>query len=657
MTGPLPIKSPIGFAFSGIASGIKARRKDLGLIVSDAPAVAVGRLTQSASRAAPVRYCAARLPSADVRAIVVASGNANACTGARSEADNERMAKAVAKALDVSDDAVLTAATGVIGVPFPIERMEAKTPDLVAAISDDPVPAAEALLTTDTFTKLASREIYVGGARVRVMGLAKGSGMVHPNMATVLAFLLTDCAIEGPALDAALGPIVDETFNALSIDGQTSTNDSVIALANGLAENPPITAVDSEAGRAFSAALAAVARELALAIARDGEGARRLVTVRVTGAESEPEARAFARAVVSSSLVKAALFGADPGYGRILAALGACAAERALAFDVMKTSVRLQDFAVFENGAPRPFDADALRARLRQRDVDIDIDIAQGSARGEAFGCDLSYDYVRINADYAAVLVAPEGGPVLLDKRLETKTPELKTEMLVSALRYIDRFAGTRAVIRYGAATLGQPSLALSFAEDVRLLTAVGLSPILVQQGSSEIVVTALARAGKRALGLSGADGNLLAWPKEGSPTDVKVDPDVIETLLTKGYIPVIVPELTEEAAWVTGSAGLLDVDHVAAEIAVACGAKKILFLGESPGLMSDGLLVSELSAEDLAERVVQSSIDPALVLRARAASRALARGVDSAHFLDERIPHVVVAELFTDSGVGTMVR
>ncbi len=588
---------------------------------------------------------------------MVASGNANACAGPRADADNERMAKAVAKALDVSDDAVLTAATGVIGVPFPIDRMESKTPDLVAALSDDPVPAAEALMTTDTFTKLASREIYVGGARVRILGLAKGSGMVHPNMATVLGFLLTDCAIDAAVLDAALGPIVDETFNAISIDGQTSTNDTVLALANGLAENPPITVLDSEAGRAFSSALAAVARELAVLVARDGEGARRFVTVRVREASSAADARLLARAVVSSSLVKAALFGADPGYGRILAALGACAAERQLPFDVMTTSLRLQELPVFEAGSPLPFDADALRARLRQREVDIEIKLAKGSQGGEAFGCDLSYDYVRINADYAAVLVAPEGGPVVLDRRLDTKTPELKTEMLVSALRYIDRFAGTRAVIRYGAATLSQPSLALSFAEDVRLLTAVGLAPILVQQGSSEIVVTALARAGKRALGLSGADGNLLAWPREGSPTDVTVDPDVIETLLTKGYIPVIVPELTEEAAWVTGNAGLLDVDHVAAEIAVACGAKKILFLGESPGLMSDGLLVSELSAEDLAERVVQSSIDPSLVLRARAASRALARGVDSAHFLDERIPHVVVAELFTDSGVGTMVR
>jgi len=648
---------PIGFAFSGIGSGIKARRKDLGLIVSDAPAVAVGRLTQSATRAAPVRYCAARLPSSSVRAIVVASGNANACAGERSERDNDRMAKAIARALDVNEDAVLTAATGVIGVPFPIERMEAKTPELVAALSEDPLPTAEALLTTDTVTKIASREIYVGGMRVRVLGLAKGSGMVHPNMATVLCFLLTDAVIGAELLDAALGPIVDETFNAVSIDGATSTNDTVLALANGLAENPEITSLEGEAGRAFSAALLAVARELAIAIARDGEGARRLVTVEVSGAATQADARLFARSVITSSLVKAALFGADPGYGRILAALGACAAERKLALEIPGCSVALQKIPVFKSGTPVAFDSDALRARLRQREVTIDVRVGAGAGSAEAFGCDLSYDYVRINADYAAVLVAPNGGPVERDKRLDTKTPELKTEVLVSALRYIDRFAGTRAVIRYGAATLSQPSLALSFAEDVRLLTAVGLSPILVQQGSSEMIVTALARAGKRALGLSGADGNLLAWPREGSPTEVSVDPDVIETLLTKGYIPVIVPELTEEAAWVTGSSGLLDVDHVAAEIAVACGAKKILFLGESPGLMSDGLLVSELSAEDLAERVVQSSIDPALVQRARAASRALSRGVDSAHFLDERIPHVVVAELFTDSGVGTMVR
>ncbi len=590
------------------------------------------------------------------RAIVVASGNANACTGPTGELADARMAAAIARSLDVPQGAVLTAATGVIGVPFPIERVEGAVPRLISALEDDPTAAAEAIMTTDTVRKIASREIYVGGTRVRLLGIAKGSGMVHPNMATVLAFVVTDVDIERPALDAALGQAVAETFNAISVDGDTSTNDSALVLANGFAENPTLTLESGEALKTFQAALTDLCRELALAVARDGEGARRLVTVKLAGAPTAGDARLLARAVVSSSLVKAALFGADPGFGRILAALGAASSAHDLPFDPKATVIRLQDLAVFVRGSPAPYDADALRARLRQREVTIDIEIGQGSAHAEAYGCDLSYDYVRINADYAAVLVDPEG-PVRRDQNLSNKTPELKTEVLVAALRYIDRFAGTRAVIRYGATTLSRPELSLSLAEDIRLLAAVGLKPILVQEGSSEVVVTALARAGQRAIGLSGADGNLLAWTAGGSPTDVKVDPDVIETMLARGYLPVVVPELTEEAARVTGGAGTLDVDHVAAAIAVACGARKILFLGDAPGLMQDGLLLSELSLEELSKREQSGNLAPALRLRAAAASRALTGGVDSAHFLDETTPHVLVAELFTDAGVGTMVR
>ncbi len=634
-------------------------------MVSESACTAAGAFTRSKAKAAPVRWCEALLPTAGARAIVVASGNANAMTGAEGERANAEMAGAVARVLDVPPAAILTAATGVIGVPFPLERVKGAVADLVAGLGNDPAPFADAILTTDTCEKVVSTEIFVGGARVRMLGIAKGSGMVHPNMATVLAFVLTDAKIAPDALQSAIKATVEKTFGATSVDRDTSTNDTVIALANGAAHNATITSLDSDAGRAFASALGGICRELSRAVARDGEGARRLVTVTVDGATDEVSARSLARAVVASNLVKAALFGADPGHGRILAALGARAAEDDRAFDPRRVSVAIQGVQVFHQGAPAAFDPDGLRALLRQRDVDVRVSLGLGAAHAEAWGCDLSYDYVRINADYAAVLVDPEG-PVRKDSRLETKTPELKTDLLVSALRYIERFAGTRAVIRFGPATLSRRELALSFAEDIRLLSAVGLSPILVQEGVSEIVVSALARTGVRAVGLSGADGNLLAWPRTAPLAeetvidplgDPAVDPDVIETLLQKGYVPVVVPELTEEASALVGATAPLDVDVVASAIARVCRAKKLLLLGDAPGLASEGLLLSELSADELKARILAGTIEKAFLPRARAAASALAGDVDSVHFLDERTPHVIVAELFTDSGVGTMVR
>lgn len=646
-------KVPIGYSFAGIACGIKVKRRDLGLLLSEVPASAAGCFTVSETRAASVRRSEALLPRAGVRAVVVASGNANAMCGAHATADDLAVAAAIARAIDVKPEDVLTAATGVIGVPFPAAKVEAGAEALAQALVPDPAGFAEAILTTDTVTKTARREIYVAGKRVRLLGIGKGSGMVHPNMATVLAFLACDASISPELLAVALRGAVAESFQMLSVDADTSTNDAVIAMANGLAGAPAIESLDSDAGKAFARALTDVCVELARAVAKDGEGARRLVTVRLDGAATREDARALARAVVESNLVKAALFGADPAAGRIVAAIGARAAERRLVLDASSIDVTMQGFPVIRGGAPALAAADALRARLREDAVEIAIRVGAGQHGATAWGCDLSYDYVRINADYATVLADGPSGAVRRDHRLETKTPELKTEVLVSALRFIERFAGTRAVIRYGQVTLGRRDLALRFAEDVRLLSAVGLRPILVQAGASELVVTSLARAGVRAVGLSGADGNLFRLDQHSER--LSVDPDVVETLLAKGYIPVVVPEITEELE--ARGASAPGVDLVAAEIAVACGAKKLIYLSEAPGLTFGGMLVSEISAEELASRLESGAIDEPARPLARGAMRALRGGVDSVHFIDERTPHVVVAELFTESGVGTMAR
>ncbi len=694
------MKIPLGFSFAGVASGIKVKRPDLALVLSELPAVAAGCFTQSKSRAACVDWNATRLPRTDARAIVANSGNANCLSGDEGVVANQRMAASVAEALGIPVDAVLTCSTGVIGVPLPAAKVSAAVPGLIAKLGQDPTPAAEAILTTDTCTKLASRELFLGGDRVRIAGIAKGSGMIHPNMATMLAFLVTDAAIDVSVLDTILRAAVDETFNMVSVDRDTSTNDQVIVLANGMAENDRITRLDSAEAMSFAAALVDICRELARTIAADGEGAQHLVTVNVRGAEDLASARALARAVTESNLSKAAFFGTDPNWGRVLAAVGSRAAELKIRFEPAETRVRLQNVLVYDHGKPQTFDADALRALLRGEEVFVDIEVGAGPGEATAWGCDLSYDYVRINADYAAVLVDPDG-PVRRDSRLDNKTPELKADTLVQALRYIERFAGTRAVIKYGGAAMVRADLKDRFAEDVRLLQAVGLQPIIVHGGGPEIsrtleqmgqtsefvdglrvtdaaslrvvemvltgqinkeVVSSLARAGTKAVGLSGKDGGLIEARKMNMPPGkdlgyvgdvVRIDPDVLELLLGKGYIPVISPiGLGKD-----GHTYNINADTVAAEVAIACGARKLIYLTDVAGILSNGLLVSEMSAEELEARMRDGTVTGGMLPKAASILRALEGAVETVHIIDGRVPHNVVAELFTSRGVGTMIR
>ncbi|RYE94679.1 MAG: bifunctional glutamate N-acetyltransferase/amino-acid acetyltransferase ArgJ [Myxococcales bacterium] len=703
MSGPTDgARNPQGFLFASVASGVRVKHTDLALIFSEVDAAAAGCFTRSRTRAASVTWSEARVPGANVRALVVNSGNANALTGDEGEAANARMAGAVATALGLDASTVLTCSTGVIGAPLPIAKIEAAVPELVHQLGPDVTPVAEAILTTDTATKVARREVFLGGDRVVVLGVAKGSGMVHPNMATVLGFILTDAAIDPASLDALLRRAVGGSFDQLSIDGDTSTNDAVIALANGVAENTPVSSPDSVEGKALGGAIAEVCRELARAVAADGEGARRLITTEVRGATDEVAARRLARAVVSSNLVKTAIFGADPNWGRVMAALGAEAARANLPLEVSDITLKLQGVEVFRGGHPVPFQGDALRALLRRSEVLIEAWVGAGAGEATAWGCDLSYDYIRINADYAAVVVASADGSLRRDTRLESKTPDLKADVLVQALRYIERFAGTRAVIKYGGAAMVRPELKDYFAHDMRLLHAVGLQPIIVHGGGPEIsrtlekmgekttfidglrvteqshvrvvemvlsgqisgeIIAALSRAGARAVGLSGKDGNLISARKLLSPSGAdlgyvgevtRVDPTLLELLLAQGYLPVVSPlGLGDD-----GQTYNINADAVAAEAAVACKAQKLIYLTDVPGILAtDGSLLSELSAEELEHRMQDGTIRGGMLPKAQSILRALAGGVESVHIIDGRLPHNVVAELFTSSGVGTMIR
>jgi len=684
---------PRGFRFGAVAAGIRevgGSRKDLALILSDTPAAAAGVFTVNKMCAAPIRYAAARLPASGIRAIVANSGNANALTGAAGSADERAMAEAVAKAVGCAGEDVLTASTGAIGIRMPIERITAAAPALVAALGDDLIPAAEAIRTTDLRTKVAFREIDLGGQVVRFAAIAKGSGMIHPQMATMFCFITTDANVGPTTLQAALGPAVDETFNTITVDGDMSTNDCVIALANG-ASGGPVIEPGSAQSEKLRMALTNICHELARAIAADGEGATKLLIVDVAGVPTRADARDLARAVAGGSLVKAGIFGGDPSWGRILAALGARIGARSLALDPAAVSLDIQDIRVYQKGSVVPFDKNELNSRMQKAEIAVRLDLGLGKESARAMGCDLSFDYVKINAEYYS-------GPSAASRR---PASGVNRPLVVEALSYIRKFGGKRAVIKYGGAAMIDPELKRSFAEEVVLLQSAGLRPVIVHGGGPEItktlekmgrksefadgqritgaeevrvvemvltgrinteIVGLINSLGGNAIGLSGKDGRLLMahklMPAPGKPDlgfvgEIEsVNSSLLDLFLEKGYMPVISPV----GFGADGASYNINADVAAGEIAAACGAERLIFLTDVAGLLDEnGSLISEIRSADLEARLGKT-IKGGMHVKAQAVLQALANGVRAVHIVDGRTPHSIVAELFTDRGVGTLV-
>jgi glutamate N-acetyltransferase/amino-acid N-acetyltransferase len=384
-------------AFTAGASGIPTgQRDDLVVIQSTNPCDAGGVFTTNKIKSASVVIDELHLQHNHVQALVVISGNANACTGAQGFKDALQMAKLTADKLDLDPDQVLVGTTGVIGRYLPMDAVKAGIATACVALSPNHgIDAARAIMTTDTVPKTAQTEIEIDGRTVRVGGMCKGSGMIHPNMATMLAYITTDAAVE-PGLMARLArPVADRSFNQVTIDGDSSTNDTFLLLANGAAGNDVVRDGTPDA-EALEAAIVDVARELARAIARDGEGATKMIAVRVQGAESDQEARTAARAVASSSLVKTAVHGGDPNWGRIVCALGYSGAE--LALDRLRLTIG--GLVVFERGAGVDVDLSAVRRAFEQPEIEIVATLGLANGHAEAWGCDLSEEYVRINAEY-----------------------------------------------------------------------------------------------------------------------------------------------------------------------------------------------------------------------------------------------------------------
>jgi acetylglutamate kinase len=697
------MKIPKGFRFGGVACGLKPSRRDLALVVSDHPAAAAGLFTVNKAAAAPIQDARPRVPAEGMRAIVANSGNANALTGPAGLDDVSVIRTAVADALGVQKRAVLTASTGVIGARLPAMKIVTALPALVEQLGDHPDLAAEAIMTTDTRPKMSAREITLGGKTVVVSALCKGSGMLAPQLATTMVLVTTDAAVTPKALQDVLTRAVQKTIHMVSVDGEMSTNDCVLALANGLAGNARISEPGPDLD-ILEVALTDLFGELARAMAADGEGATKLLEVVVAGAPTDPIARELALAIASSPLVKASIFGADPNWGRILATVGARAGANDWPIDPFQARVVLQQTPVFARGAPVDLDREALRARMRETRVDVLVDLGQGDARATAWGCDLSYDYVKINADYTSLIYQKDDGGVAKDDRVSHYTPALKKALLAEALKYIAAFSGQIAVIKYGGAAMVKDSLKEAFAEDVTLLKKVGLKPVVVHGGAPEITKT-LEKLGEKsefvdgmrvtdaqslpivemvlsgkvnqelvallnarnagAVGLSGKDGQLLRAEKiqHESGRDlghvghvVQVNEKFLRMLLDGNYVPVISPiGLAQD-----GSSLSINADEVAAAIAVALGAKKLLYLTDVAGILEsspDGELVRQLTVPDLVARVAAGGITGGMKWKAESIIRAIDGGVERVHVLDGRQPHTVIAELFTDRGVGTLVQ
>lgn len=390
--------APRGFRAAGALGGIKAgsTKFDVALVASDRIASAAAVYTTNKVQAAPLHLCREYLQDGNAHAVVLNSGNANACTGDQGMDNARAMSIQVGQGLGVSDKDVLVCSTGVIGVQLDMEAVQAGIAGVLSVLQEDGGDdAAVAIMTTDTVPKTSALSLDMEGETVYVGGMAKGSGMIAPNMATMLGLITTDANVSPNLLREMLSLAVTRSFNCITVDGDMSTNDTVIALANGAAGGPELQP-DTPSAAALSEAIEKVCRDLARQIARDGEGATKLVAIEVTGASNEDEARQVGLSVANSNLVKTAVFGRDPNWGRILCAMG----YAGVPMDPQNVAVSLCGTQIYGSGSGLPFDHKALVEAMSAADIPISIDLASGTARAEVFTCDLSYDYVRINAEY-----------------------------------------------------------------------------------------------------------------------------------------------------------------------------------------------------------------------------------------------------------------
>jgi glutamate N-acetyltransferase/amino-acid acetyltransferase len=616
---------PLDFGFGAVRCGIKQGRPDLGLVRSARPAACAGTFTQNPARAACVERDASLLPSREIVAVVVNSGNANAMTGLDGEAANAEVASETATALGVAPAQVLTLSTGIIGVPLPADLVVRALPALLDEAGPDPMGFAAAILTTDTTTKVAAVCLVLPGAAapVRLLGIAKGSGMIHPNMATTLAVVCTDAGVAPELLQRLLRAAVDDTFNGICVDGDTSTNDAVVVLANGAAD---VHVEGPQAEEAFAAALHAVLESLARQVVTDGEGATRLMEVEVTGAPDVRAARLVGRGVCRSSLVKCSTFAGDPNWGRVAAAVGQAVLEHALPVDPKAMTIAAQGIELFTpHGPSAGVKIAEVNRRMRDATVRWTIDLHRGEARYVSLGCDLSYDYVRINADDAPQIEVSADGVVRRNLSLASYSPRLKHQLLVDGLAYVRRFMGLRMMVYVPPLAQESPGLVDNLAQDLELCLDANLRPLLVVP--SERMA-------------EGVHAHMKGTGHYSAP--VAPDPSAINRLLDRGHLCVLVRDRP--------------VPHAVVDLAIKLGMGKLIAMAPEQGLRDAHGFVQRLSPESFLmglERDRFSTTNPDLLVLAK---HAATRGVPALHLVDVRLPHALVGELFTDEGIGTLI-
>jgi glutamate N-acetyltransferase/amino-acid N-acetyltransferase len=390
------VTSPKGFSAGGVHAGLRRKKLDFGWIHSEVPAAAAGVYTMNTFRAAPLQVTKASIDkTGKIQTIIVNSANANAVTGETGYKNALAMQAKAAEKMGVEKDHVAVASTGLIGVQLPMEKIDKGIAAMDEAGNQGAARFEQAILTTDTTTKHAAVELEIGGKTITIAGAAKGSGMIAPNMATMLSFITTDADVEEKSLENALRKITDQSFNMITVDGDCSTNDMVLVLANGMQKNETLHEAHPE-WENFVKGLHYVSQELAKQIARDGEGATKLIEVKVTGAASDQAAGEIAKSVISSNLVKTAVYGTDPNWGRIICAVGYSGEP----LDPETVTLSLGNIKVVENGLPLDFDEELGSSYLEQDTVTLQIDLHNGKGEAVAWGCDLTYEYVKINASY-----------------------------------------------------------------------------------------------------------------------------------------------------------------------------------------------------------------------------------------------------------------
>jgi glutamate N-acetyltransferase / amino-acid N-acetyltransferase len=391
------ILSPTGFKAAGVHAGLRYSKKDVGIILSDNPASCAAVYTQNVVQAAPLDVTRDSIASGQkLQGIIVNSACANACTGKKGMMDAYEMRKYAAQKFGVPDHYMAVASTGVIGEFMQMEKIKAGihmlNPDYSTQSSED---FETAILTTDTVTKSCGYQTVIDGKTITMGGAAKGSGMIHPNMATMLGFITTDASIDSADLQKALSQITDETFNQITVDGDTSTNDMVIVMANGMAGNEKLSTVHPE-WSSFLTLLKKTSENLAKQIARDGEGATKLLEVNVDGMSTKEDAMKMAKTIIGSNLVKTAVYGSDANWGRVIAAMG----RSGVSFIPEKVSIAFGELEVFQNGEPVTFSEEQAKHYLENEQIVVNVQLQEGEEKGTAWGCDLTYDYVKINASY-----------------------------------------------------------------------------------------------------------------------------------------------------------------------------------------------------------------------------------------------------------------